>query len=119
MQFNDVVVLIWLVIALIGNRPARVRRDRDNMKGKKDSGSVKGLGVVTMATAFAVSAEPEVEFVSSGAKKRGSTSRCLMRINFRAVLSRKSILVRLEPAASSSDRNPCVSLAREHSGMPS
>ena len=38
---------------------------KDNMKGKKGNGRSKGLGVVTTATAFAVPADPEVEFVRS------------------------------------------------------
>ena len=46
------------------------------MKGKKGSGRGKRLGDVTMATTFAVSAEPEIEFVSSVAKKRGFNEPC-------------------------------------------
>ena len=41
------------------------------MKGKKGSGGGKGLGVVTMAALFAVSAGLEVEFVNSATRKRG------------------------------------------------
>ena len=43
----------------------------NNMRGKKDNGRSKGLGVVTMATAFTVSAEPDIEFVRSVARRRG------------------------------------------------
>ena len=46
------------------------------MKGKKGSGRGKGLGVVTMATAFTVSAEPEIEFVRSVARRCGCNESC-------------------------------------------
>ena len=46
------------------------------MKGKKGSGRGNGLGVVTMATAFKVSAEPDIEFVRSDAKRRGFNESC-------------------------------------------
>ena len=46
------------------------------MQVKKGGGRGKGLGVVTTASAFAVSAEPGVEFVSSVARKRGFNDSC-------------------------------------------
>ena len=49
---------------------------KDNVKSKRSSGRGKGLGVVTMAKAFAVSAAPETELVSSVAKKRGFNGSC-------------------------------------------
>ena len=49
---------------------------KDNMRGKKGSGRGKGLGVVTMATACTVSAEHEVKFVRSVARRRGFNESC-------------------------------------------
>ena len=43
---------------------------KDDLKGKKGSDRGKGLGVVTVATAFTVSAEPESEFVRRVARRR-------------------------------------------------
>ena len=45
------------------------------MKGKKGNGRGKGLGV-TMATAFTVSANPEVEFVRGAARSGGFNESC-------------------------------------------
>ena len=70
---------------------------------------------MTVATAFAVSAEPEVEFVTV-AWKRGFSESCDDYNPFDAsspseqLCSEKSF-VRLEPVATSSCRNPFVSLA--------
>ena len=49
---------------------------KGNTKGKKGIGGGKGLGVVTVVTAFAVPVGPEIEFVSSVAKKRGFNESC-------------------------------------------
>ena len=64
------------------NKPTRrkgskgSKGSKDSMKCKKYSGTGKGLGVLTMATAFTVSAKPEVEFVRSVARRRGFIESC-------------------------------------------
>ena len=78
------------------------------------------LGVVTMATAFAVSAEPDIEFVSNGAKKRGFIESCDDYSPFDAyapseqLCTEKASLSDWSQWASPSDRNPFITLARKH-----
>ena len=71
---------------------------------------------MTMATAFAVSAEPDIEFVSSGAKKRGFNESCDDYNPFDAyspsehLCPEKVSLSDWSQWASPSDRNPFITL---------
>ena len=74
---------------------------------------------MTMAKAFTVSAEPEIEFVRTVAKKRGfNESREDYNSRDTCFTVRGVVLVRLESVASTSDRNPPVGFARNRPEIP-